>query len=1007
MQRSLLVALVVLLVAVAGATWWFLGAPPAPPVTPGGGTSQAPVDPAAGAQGGDLGERPDGRIERQAVELGRNRDLGDPEIRASLCGFKGRVVDHQKRPVPESGLRMYRGALDSVLTAEFDPFAAEPAYTPDYIAGDTTTDAEGRWQVTGVWPRGFYMLHAGIGTDSPTWQIVTRTPAPGEVIDLGDIVLPHAGVITGIVLDDNGDPMPGALVRCADLPGALAAFFPIERFDPKGALLVREKQFPMRVIEAPAWVEPAFEQLPFPRAISDAEGRFRLVGVVPGSNMLATTAPEYLSDVRPSVVVRPGQVKDVGSIRMKRGEELLGVVEDAAGKPVVDAEVFAGSVLAFGPVDLAQRLGRTDAQGRFSGQGFSAGNVSVAARRGKGHAWVLAEPQSILGEVKVVLPASYGVEVAVLLADGKPAKSPRFQLLQGKAGQGAAEMFLLGVAPPLDLRERKRDVAEGRWRIENLNAGAYTLIVDAPGHANSFASFEIVDQDTKVAVQLAPPMLFTVQVIDFEDKPVRNAAIYAQARGKSMIDMPVRCGRTDAEGKLVVDELVADMLRVSAEHPKFGTVHGEVKAGETVVMRMLAPGAMHVVLTENRKPPEPGKWSVGVMRRRSGNEVRGPLENMPALHTADLAGELRLQGLQPGEYEVNVVKALDALRSPGGVMALAQEMFLSRNLPSQRAEVQSGAVAEVALELGEQPLEGPKARLSGSVTVDGKVAAGYALTTSGFVGKDDKREWRRFSTRVDQRGRFDFGDVPAGELQISLLPNAEGMIFAGPGQSLWGTSIKLEENESRELTIDVLTTSIRGVCYLPDGKPAAGVFVSGDGLPKNSIGEHMRVNSPTDSRGEFHFPQVVEGKWTFTARGTGQVSASGELKDLEVAAGVPLTGLRIDLQTLATVAGKVELAGLGTTKPRFAWLSFERIEADANVTEASGPRRSGGSRVNTDNGEFRATSLTPGRYKTVLFATFDGEGRRGEQQEYSCGELEVTVAGGENVVLRPGERVQR
>ncbi|MBL8737864.1 MAG: hypothetical protein JNL12_15635, partial [Planctomycetes bacterium] len=224
MQRSLLVALVVLLVAVAGATWWFLGAPPAPPVTPGGGTTPAVAETSAGAQGGDLAERPDGRIERQAVELGKNRDLGDPEIRAALCGFKGRVVDHQKRPVPESGLRMYRGALDSVLTAEFDPFVAEPTYTPDYIAGDTTTDAEGRWQVTGVWPRGFYMLHAGIGTDAPTWQIVTRTPAPGEVIDLGDIVLPHAGVITGIVLDDNGDPMPGALVRCADLPGALAAF---------------------------------------------------------------------------------------------------------------------------------------------------------------------------------------------------------------------------------------------------------------------------------------------------------------------------------------------------------------------------------------------------------------------------------------------------------------------------------------------------------------------------------------------------------------------------------------------------------------------------------------------------------------------------------------------------------------------------------------------------------------------------------------------------------------
>ena len=152
------------------------------------------------------------------------------------------------------------------------------------------------------------MLHAGIGTDAPTYQVVTRTPGPGEVVDLGDIVLPNAGVITGTVLDDNGDPLPGALVRCADLPGALAAFFPIERFDPNGALLVREKNSPVRVVEMPAWVAKAVEELPFPRALTDSDEEGRLQRVAAGSDYRRRRRPTKPSTLSPAIssAVLPG-----------------------------------------------------------------------------------------------------------------------------------------------------------------------------------------------------------------------------------------------------------------------------------------------------------------------------------------------------------------------------------------------------------------------------------------------------------------------------------------------------------------------------------------------------------------------------------------------------------------------------------------------------------------------------------------------------------------------------
>ncbi|MBM3963410.1 MAG: carboxypeptidase regulatory-like domain-containing protein, partial [Planctomycetes bacterium] len=372
MPRPLLPALVLFVAAALGLWWLLADAPPAPPPA-----DAAPAS--AGADGTDANAAPitgvtDGSAMPASARAAAGRDddlLADPEIRAGLSGFKGRVVDHQKLPVGDCGVRIYRGALDSVLPQQLDLFAAAIDNPPQVVAGEVRTAADGTWQLTGVWPRAFYVLFAGIGTDAPMHQIVTQHPSPGEIVDLGDLVLPHAGVITGEVVGEDGEALAGALVRAVDLPGTLASLFPAERIDPEGALLVREPAFPMNVVEMPRWAKDLFEKLPIPTAYTDPDGRFRLVGVTPGSNLLATTLASYLSDVKPSVPVRAGQEKDIGRIKLRRGEELVGKVVDGQGKPVADAEVLAGSTLTIAPVDLASRIGRTDAEGRFRGTGFS------------------------------------------------------------------------------------------------------------------------------------------------------------------------------------------------------------------------------------------------------------------------------------------------------------------------------------------------------------------------------------------------------------------------------------------------------------------------------------------------------------------------------------------------------------------------------------------------------------------------------------------------------------
>ena len=128
---------------------------------------------------------------RQAATTVGDPLLDDPDIRAGLCGFRGRVVDHKKAPVPATGVRIYRGAMDSVLTIQADLFDDAPQFEPKLVAGEAVTADDGRFEITGVWPRGVYLMFAGIGTDAPTHQVITKAPSPLSLIHISEPTRPY------------------------------------------------------------------------------------------------------------------------------------------------------------------------------------------------------------------------------------------------------------------------------------------------------------------------------------------------------------------------------------------------------------------------------------------------------------------------------------------------------------------------------------------------------------------------------------------------------------------------------------------------------------------------------------------------------------------------------------------------------------------------------------------------------------------------------------------------
>jgi hypothetical protein len=970
MQRFLFVVLA--LVALA-CVWfqWFASAVPPLPVTSGAAAAAALPSPDAAASVPMAATDTRQAAAKSSVSPRLvDERLADPEIRAGLCGFVGRIVATVGEPAVACPVRLYRVG-DDLLPNVAQLLASTDVAAPDFVAGDATTGADGRFRIDGVWPGGFYLLHVGSGSAVSTHRLVTRVPSPGETIDLGDIVLPPTGVLSGRVVDENGDPVAGALVRTADVPVEALTLFPFERFDPAGVLIARERGG-ATVLELPNWVGDALAALPIPSVLTATDGSFRLAGVLPGPNLVAISATEFAVKLQTGVLVRAEQAKELGDIRLTRGEAVTGRVVDAAGKAIPGAEVVAATVSA-AALDPGRRLAPTDDEGRFHGAGFGAGKVTVAARRGPGEPWLVAAPQSILGDILLTLGNTFTIEVTVATMDGVLVPDARLGLLCGNAADEPFELAAFGFAPPVDLGPRQREVKPGRWRLENVPNGSYQLLVDAPGHGPQLTAIALHDANLEVAVKLAPSQPFRVLVVGDQDVPIPNADIVAQGEPLSAA---LRAGRTDAAGRCAIDAFAGDSLRVAASHPRWGTVVGEAKPGVELCLRMARPGALRGVLRDGNKPPPVGRFTIVLNREPDGTALQ---ESTPMLLSPGPDGTFVAAALQPGRYTATAMKALDAIGSPGSLVRLLADIQLADDSPSEPAEIVSGQTAQLLLDVGEQPIEGPTAQFGGSVTINGQMVSGAVVTLA--AGE------RNRIVRTDERGRFDFGIVAAGEVQCAAHAPGSSLLI-GQGDALWSSVFTLAPGEQRDVTITLATSSVSGVCVRRDGTPAAGAWILVQGTTKTDTGaEDLFLSAMTDDEGKFRFAHVVAGPWRVTVQHQGDEPGRCE-RDLDVRAGVEVTDLRLQLERPVTVAGRVELAGSSVSDGN-GWIGFYRLPDEGDAT-GEGTWVTGVTLAS--DGAFTTEDLGPGRFR-ALFSVGDGS-------SYACEPIVVPAEGLSGVVLR-------
>ncbi len=181
------------------------------------------------------------------------------------------------------------------------------------------------------------------GPTAPLRHDFTHLVAAGERYRL-ELAVPRAGVVSGVVLDENGDPVPDAQV---------AAFH--RRFD-----LVDGEEVPAADTHA----------------TTGADGTFRLGGFPEGPFVLEAGKEQRLCVRRLAGSLRKGQVVEGVELLLEPGHAVYGQVTGPDGEPVGDARVVAGQPgrrqhVRPGPVDevvyLAPRpiVTRSDADGLF------------------------------------------------------------------------------------------------------------------------------------------------------------------------------------------------------------------------------------------------------------------------------------------------------------------------------------------------------------------------------------------------------------------------------------------------------------------------------------------------------------------------------------------------------------------------------------------------------------------------------------------------------------------
>ena len=532
---------------------------------------------------------------------------------------------------------------------------------------------------------------------------------------------------------------------------------------------------------------------------SDAEGRYRVVGLPPGPISVQVEAP-WETRVRADLVVFEAGQELERDFELQAPGVLEGRVLRDAGGGVAGAvvEVAWSGPAIFPSLDLRGRVGRgrlrttCDADGRFRLEGLPGGRglqvVAYSGEAGRSAVDSLSEPRTLRlrsAEERVGLELVVR-ETAVrrgVVRDtfGAPIAGAELRLTRGQRG-GRRGMDRLQVVT---------SDAEGSFVLAGLLPGPYQLACAHDEHLSAFHPFHVEagGREEVVEVELRRAERLFGWVVDEQGQAIARAKVEARPfrlDGLAKVPRSEKGARTDAFGRFEFPQLWPGTWSLSAKATGYQRVGTPVTA--------ITHGEVPLLLTLRRDGTEGRTNVIGRVTNREGEPLVGI--GLDALRGGALEvseGRFRLSGARSGDTRLCVW-------APG---YLAHRTEKLRLVPGQELDLgtleldPAGALVVLARTEHGQPVLKFKAVLepvkgSAKRKQRGRVALelvqsrhryeGSAKRVSTRAAVHERLPLQSWRLRVSARGYTPHEQVvrlsqekPARRLEVVLsLPRAEG-----------------------------------------------------------------------------------------------------------------------------------------------------------------------------------------------------------------------------------------